>query len=137
MAVEDQRPYKYQLHIQNDKLKPSDAYERVHLRSAKSHTDRLIELNFKVLLPEIPGGNDYFVPEVGESRSGSFVVPLPTTLRGPRRESATPSLYGIRSADFSPTTTSPNQSLPDREYHTLSKADWTKSFLLPGTVRDS
>lgn len=36
-------------------------YNKVFLRSAKSHTDHLIELNFKTLLREIPGGKDYFV----------------------------------------------------------------------------
>ncbi|KAI8486095.1 hypothetical protein Bbelb_361950 [Branchiostoma belcheri] len=43
----------------SNKRKP--LYEKVFLRSAKSHTDRLIELNFRTLLWEIPGGKDYFI----------------------------------------------------------------------------
>ena len=31
----------------------------MYLHSSKSHTDRLIETNFKTLLHEIPNGNSY------------------------------------------------------------------------------
>ena len=39
-------------------LKDSDNYGRVFVRSSKSHTDRLIELNFRKLLEYVPGGQD-------------------------------------------------------------------------------
>ncbi|KAI8486129.1 hypothetical protein Bbelb_362290 [Branchiostoma belcheri] len=42
-------------------IKGNPLYEKVFLRSAKSHTDRLIELNFRTLLWEISGGKDYFI----------------------------------------------------------------------------
>ncbi|CAH1272533.1 Hypp4873 [Branchiostoma lanceolatum] len=47
------------------KLKSHPIYEKVFIRSAKSHTDRLIELNFRTLLREIPGGKDYFITGSG------------------------------------------------------------------------
>ncbi|XP_078661231.1 uncharacterized protein LOC144905434 [Branchiostoma floridae x Branchiostoma belcheri] len=50
---------------EKQKLKNHNAYERVYLRSAKSHTDRLIELNFRTILREIPGGNEYFITGSG------------------------------------------------------------------------
>ena len=37
----------------------SASYSRVFLRSSKSHTDRLLELNFKTMLDAIPNGKDY------------------------------------------------------------------------------
>lgn len=44
---------------------PNDSYRKVYIRSAKSHTDRLIELNFKTLLREFPNGKDYYVTGSG------------------------------------------------------------------------
>ena len=46
---------------QKNKLKDHPEYGKVYVRSAKSHTDRLIEINFKTLLREIPNGKDFFI----------------------------------------------------------------------------
>lgn len=43
------------------KLKDHPDFKNIYMRSAKSHTDRLIELNFRTILQEIPGGEDYFI----------------------------------------------------------------------------
>ena len=43
------------------KLKDHPDYKKVYLSTAKSHTDPLIELNFKTLLRDIPGGRNYFI----------------------------------------------------------------------------
>ena len=40
-------------------LKNSQDYSRGFLRSSKSHTDRLIELNFKTILDLVPGGENF------------------------------------------------------------------------------
>ena len=50
------------------KLRDQEEFAKVFMRSAKSHTDRLIEINFKTLLKEIPGGADYFVAGNGRIR---------------------------------------------------------------------
>lgn len=42
-------------------LRENQEYSSVYIRSAKSHTDRLIETNFKTLLREIPGGSEFYV----------------------------------------------------------------------------
>lgn len=39
------------------KLETSEKFKRVFLKSSKSHTDRIIELNARTLLKEIPHGN--------------------------------------------------------------------------------
>uniref|UniRef100_A0AAV2JG05 Uncharacterized protein n=1 Tax=Knipowitschia caucasica TaxID=637954 RepID=A0AAV2JG05_KNICA len=41
-------------------LKSQDKFKKV-FRSAKSHTERVMEENFKVLLHNLPNGSDYFV----------------------------------------------------------------------------
>ena len=41
------------------KLKDSDEFNKVYIRSSKSHSDRLAELNMKTLLSEIPNGSTY------------------------------------------------------------------------------
>ncbi|KAL7396471.1 hypothetical protein ABVT39_006332 [Epinephelus coioides] len=43
------------------KLREQSPYERVYVKSAKSHTEHLIEINFKTILKELPQGKDYFV----------------------------------------------------------------------------
>ncbi|CAL9695326.1 unnamed protein product [Knipowitschia caucasica] len=42
-------------------LKSQDKFKKVFIRSAKSHTERVMEENFKVLLHDLPNGSDYFV----------------------------------------------------------------------------
>ena len=42
-------------------LTSSRDYQRVFLRSSQTHAERLIELNFKTLLKEIPNGNQFRV----------------------------------------------------------------------------
>ena len=42
-------------------LKDNDTYDKVYIRSAKSHTERLIDLNFRALLDEMPSGKDFFI----------------------------------------------------------------------------
>ena len=44
-----------------NKLGNSDKFQKVFIRSSQSHTERLIELNFKTLLQEIPNGGQYRV----------------------------------------------------------------------------
>ncbi len=46
---------------QKRNLKRDDRYKRVYIRAAKSHTDRLVELNFKTLLREIPTGKSFYI----------------------------------------------------------------------------
>ena len=42
-----------------NKLKGHRAYTRVYIASCKTHTERLLELNMKTLLSELPNGNDF------------------------------------------------------------------------------
>ena len=42
-------------------LKQSTEFKRVYLRSSKSHSERLLEVNIKTLLSEIPNGTQYRV----------------------------------------------------------------------------
>lgn len=58
------------------KLKDND-YDNVYIRSSKSHTDRLIELNFKKILEIVPGGdnlrltaNGRLIPKDDDRRPG-------------------------------------------------------------------
>ena len=44
-----------------NKLGNSDKFQKVFIRSSQSHTERLIELNFKTLLQEIPNRGQYRV----------------------------------------------------------------------------
>lgn len=46
-------------------LKGSQAYKSVFLRSSKSHTERLIELNAKTLLTQIPNGEQFRITSNG------------------------------------------------------------------------
>ena len=48
------------------RLKSNTQFKRVYLRSAKSHTDRILEFNFKTLLQEIPVGKGVYI--AGKSR---------------------------------------------------------------------
>lgn len=43
------------------RLKSNTQFKRVYLRSAKSHTDRILEFNFKTLLQEIPAGKGFYI----------------------------------------------------------------------------
>ena len=47
------------------KLKNNDAFEKVYVSSAKSHTERLLDLNFRALLREIPAGKKFYVAANG------------------------------------------------------------------------
>lgn len=49
----------------NTKLKEHAEYRRVFLRSSKSHTERLLELNAKTILSELPNGHLYRVSANG------------------------------------------------------------------------
>ena len=46
-------------------LEVSDVYKDVYLKSSKSHTDRLIELNFKEMLKMMPSGRDFRITGSG------------------------------------------------------------------------
>lgn len=64
------------------KLREVDAYKTEFIRSSKSHTERLIELNARTLLNEIPNGNQFRItsngrivkkrPESDKERSDSY-----------------------------------------------------------------
>ncbi len=41
------------------RLKDSGEFRRTYLRSSKSHVERLVDLNFRTILQEMPGGNQY------------------------------------------------------------------------------
>ena len=43
------------------RLREEEGYSRVYIHSAKSHAERLIELNFRTLLREIPKGKDFYM----------------------------------------------------------------------------
>lgn len=47
------------------KLKDSDSYGRVFVSSAKSHAERLMEINLRTLLREIPAAKDYYLASNG------------------------------------------------------------------------
>ena len=68
------------------KLKSSDndIFKKVYVSSAKSHTERLVDLNFRALLREIPAGKDFYV-----AANGRLVKRTPPGVGlGARRESA-------------------------------------------------
>ena len=46
-------------------LKKSRTFENVYLRSSRSHTERILELNAKTLLSELPNGNLFRVTANG------------------------------------------------------------------------
>ena len=46
-------------------LKKSRTFKSVYLRSSKSHTERILELNAKTLLSELPNGNLFRVTANG------------------------------------------------------------------------
>ena len=47
------------------KLKDNPSLSRVYLRSSQTHTERLMHLNFKQLLQEVPNGNHYRITGSG------------------------------------------------------------------------
>ncbi|KAK7912985.1 hypothetical protein WMY93_013196 [Mugilogobius chulae] len=49
-------------------LKSNPKYSRVYIRSAKTHTERLLELNFRTLLDEMPAGRQFYVAGNGRVR---------------------------------------------------------------------
>ena len=48
------------------KLMDTEGFGRVFIQSAKSHTERLIDLNFRTILKELPAGKDYFLTGNGK-----------------------------------------------------------------------
>ncbi|KAK7907120.1 hypothetical protein WMY93_015732 [Mugilogobius chulae] len=61
-------------------LRGNAKYKQVYIRSAKTHTERLIELNFKTLLDQMPSGGQFYITgngrvrkrqSVGEPRGGA------------------------------------------------------------------
>ena len=42
-------------------LRAEEGFSRVYIQSAKSHAERLIDLNFRTLLREIPKGKDFYI----------------------------------------------------------------------------
>ena len=46
-------------------LKGHPVFDRVYIRSSKSHTERLLELNAKTILSELPNGHLYIVAANG------------------------------------------------------------------------
>lgn len=63
------------------KLNDSDTFGRVFISSAKSHAERLMEINLRTLR-EIPAAKDYYV--AGNGRLVKRVGPEDTAGRGPR-----------------------------------------------------
>lgn len=47
------------------KLKEKDQYKTVFLRGSKSHTERILELNARTLLREMPNGNQFRITSNG------------------------------------------------------------------------
>lgn len=47
------------------KLKDHDRFQRVFVSSAKSHAERLVDLNFRTLLRETPIGKDFYLAANG------------------------------------------------------------------------
>lgn len=47
------------------RLRDTEKYKNVYLRSSKSHTDRLIELNARTILNEIPNGRQFRITSNG------------------------------------------------------------------------
>lgn len=46
-------------------LKSNSQFKKVYVRSAKSHTDQIMESNFKALLHEVPTGKDFYISGKG------------------------------------------------------------------------
>ncbi|WAR23590.1 hypothetical protein MAR_037259, partial [Mya arenaria] len=53
------------------KLKDSDHYKQVYIKSCKSHAERLIELNARAILQQLPQGHDLRVDANGRIRRGN------------------------------------------------------------------
>uniref|UniRef100_A0AAV2LMD3 Uncharacterized protein n=1 Tax=Knipowitschia caucasica TaxID=637954 RepID=A0AAV2LMD3_KNICA len=47
-------------------LKSTENYRKFYIKTANSHTDRVMEENFKVLLRDMPNGKDYYVSGNGK-----------------------------------------------------------------------
>ncbi|KAK7913157.1 hypothetical protein WMY93_013368 [Mugilogobius chulae] len=63
-------------------LKSNDKFRKVYIRTAKSHTDRVMEENFKVLLRDLPNGKDYYVSGNGKLLRRTAPDAAPPSLRG-------------------------------------------------------
>ena len=64
------------------KLKQSQSYKNVYMHGSKTHTERILELNAKTLLSELPNGNQYRV-----TANGRIVKKQPDTGTSPARAS--------------------------------------------------
>lgn len=53
-------------------LKSNDKYRKVFIRTAKSHTEHVMEENFKELLCDLPNGKDYFVSGNGKGNGNGI-----------------------------------------------------------------
>ncbi|KAL7374830.1 hypothetical protein ABVT39_007749 [Epinephelus coioides] len=66
------------------KLKSSDSFQRVYVSSAKSHVERLMDLNIRALLREIPAGKEFYMTANGRlvkrSPPGPDDIPQRTVL---------------------------------------------------------
>ena len=49
-------------------IKDSAHYKDVYIKSSKSHAERLIELNARTILRQIPQGNNFWVDSNGRIR---------------------------------------------------------------------
>lgn len=49
-------------------LRTNEKFHNIHIRSAMSHTNHLIELNFRTLLNEIPSGKQFYITGNGRVR---------------------------------------------------------------------
>ena len=65
-------------------LKEKELYSKVYVHSAKTHAERLIELNFKTILDEIPTGKNFYV--TGNGRVVRREPGAPQRDRGGRRD---------------------------------------------------
>lgn len=70
-------------------LKENPKYNRVYIRSAKTHTERLLELNFKTLLDELPQGRQFYVAGNGRLRKRQVTGLAPGAVGNERGEDGT------------------------------------------------
>ena len=64
-------------------LKQSEQFKNVYMRGSKTHTERILELNAKTLLSELPNGNQYRV-----TANGRIVKKRSETEASPMRDAA-------------------------------------------------
>ena len=70
------------------RLENNERYAKVYVRAAKSHAERLIEINFRTILSQIPSGKHYFVTGNGRvmKRNNAADGALPVGLVGAQPE---------------------------------------------------